>query len=161
MSSDLHRRSLILTGLAALSGCGFAPALGSGGAANAWRGAIKVTAPDTLRGYQMRARLDDHFGPQTTPRYELVLTYSEQQSAATVNTDGDTLRFQRLGTVEWSLSDASGALQTGRAQSFTSYAATGSTVATQAAAADAGARLAIILADKIRDDLYLWAVPSS
>ncbi|MDZ4134280.1 MAG: hypothetical protein U1D06_01625, partial [Paracoccaceae bacterium] len=60
-------------------------------------------------------------------------------------------RFNLTGTVDWGLTDmVSGARLTGgRVQSFTSYSATGSTVAGLSAEEDASLRLMRILADKI------------
>ena len=158
MSSDLTRRTLALTALAALAGCGFAPAFGDQGTAQKLRGAVAVTAPATTLGFALRQRVADRLGATTAPRYALTIEITQETEAAAITTDGDTTRFQLIGVATWALTDTGGsALTQGRAETFTSYAATGSTVATQAAAGDAADRLARTLADQIVDDLTLAA----
>lgn len=147
------RRGLLL-GLLALGGCGFSPAFGIGGAASQLRGAVVIEAPATVDGFTLSARLQDRFGPLQTPLYRLAVDLSQEQSAAAINADGDTTRLNLRGTAVWSLRDASGAvLLDGTAQTFASYAATSSTVATQAAAADAATRLSTALADLVVADI--------
>lgn len=144
-----------MLGLLALSGCGFAPAYGTGGAAQVLRGAVDVSAPDTIPGFQLAARLSDRLGPVAAPRFALSVTLDLNQSAAAINVEGDTTRFNLVGSAPWVLTEAgSGAtLLTGTARSFASYSAIGSTVATQTAADDAQTRLATVLADLIVADL--------
>ena len=75
-----------------------------------------------------------------------------------ITLDGDTTRFNLVGTADWTLSDmAGGAVTAGDVSTFTSYSATGSNVATQAAQADASARLAVAMADLIVSRLLLAA----
>ena len=159
MSSNLTRRFLGLTALAALAGCGFTPAFGSDGTAQKLRDAVQVTTPDTVLGFAMRSRVNDRLGAAASPLYALTMDLNQTEQAAAITSDGDTTRFQIGGVTRWSLTDiASGAvLASGQSETFASYAATGSTVATQAAAADAGNRLAIALADQVVSDMTLAA----
>ena len=62
-----------------------------------------------------------------------------------------------VGTVTWVLTHATRGetIADGRHETFTSYAATGSTTATQAAETDATARLSVALADMIGLDTML------
>lgn len=152
----LSRRAVVLSGCAALASCGFRPAYGPGGAAQKLRGAVVVQAPATVDGFTFSARLQDRFGPLegTTPRYRLVVDLVQDRTAAAINADGDTTRINVLGQADWSLLDAAGTIVlAGAAQTFASYAATASTVATQTAAADAATRLAAALADLIVADI--------
>lgn len=148
------RRSICLAALAALAGCGFQPALGTGGAAAALQGAVVVEAPATPDGFTLSARLQDRFGPLNTARYRLSVTYDTESSAAAINADGDTTRINLRGVSQWQLRDLAGQpLLSGTAQTFVSYSTTGTTVATQAAASDAGRRLATSLADLMVADM--------
>ncbi len=154
----LPARRFALLGLLALAGCGFAPAYGTGGAATPLRGAVSVVAPETVAGFRLRTRLTDRLGAAQTPRYVLTIALTQDQTAAAITTEGDTTRINLRGFAEWALTDTSGAtLAQGSSQTFTSYSATGSTVATQAAATDAETRLAVSLADMILADLTATA----
>ena len=155
MSSEVTRRGAVLAALGVLAGCGFAPALGRGSAALALQNAVAVDTPDSVRGFQLREAIADRIGQGA--RFRLEVTLDERQEAATVTQEGDIARFQLIGRADWRLTEGDALRASGVSQGFTSFAATGSTVATQAAAADAGARLAVILADTILADLTLAA----
>tara|TARA_R110002051_G_scaffold271530_1_gene331986 strand:+ start:21632 stop:22135 length:504 start_codon:yes stop_codon:yes gene_type:complete len=153
----LSRRSVLL-GALTLSGCGLAPVYGTQGTATPLRGAIAVTAPETVAGYRLRARFTERFGHVGEARYFLVVTMTQAPTPATITTDGDTTRFNLVGTANWTLNDAAGApLKAGTVETFTSYSATGSTVATQASETDAEARLSTALADLIVARLIIAA----
>jgi len=153
----LSRRSVLL-GALALSGCGLAPVYGTQGTATPLRDAVAVTAPETVAGYRLRARFTERLGHVGAARYFLVVTMTQVPTPATITTAGDTTRFNLVGTANWTLSDAAGAeLATGMVETFTSYSATGSTVATQAAETDAEARLSAALADLIVARLIMAA----
>ncbi|WP_296375853.1 LPS assembly lipoprotein LptE [Yoonia sp.] len=148
MSSDrIFRRAAIL-GLLALGGCGFVPVYGNGGGL---RGQIDFATPDSVAGFRLRERLEQRLGLPTETRYRLVVTLGEQRTPAAINPAGDTTRFNVIGRASWVLTDMADGVQAGAGvvETFTSYSATGSTVATQAAATDATARLSVALADMI------------
>lgn len=148
MSSDPISRRTAVLGLLALGGCGFAPVYGDGGGL---RGQIAFETPDNVAGFRMQDQLIRRLGQTETPRYILKTTLTLRRDPAAITSDGDTTRFNVIGRSEWSLHDiqSGGRVTSGTVQSFTSYAATGSTVATQAASTDADARLAVTLADMI------------
>jgi LPS-assembly lipoprotein len=151
----LYRRSLIL-GLCALPACGFTPAFGPGRSAEGLRNQVAIIAPDTVSGFALRTAIEDQLGRATTPVYTLTLTQSEASNSAAILPDGDNARFDLRGTVNWTLgSDTGGLVGSGVVRSFTSYSATGSTVATQAAEADARDRLSRTLADLVVSDIIL------
>ena len=151
MLSDGASRRAAVIGLLALAGCGFTPAYAPGSKVAEWQHVVAIEAPNTVFGYRMRARLQDGFGVPTAPRYTLSVAPKTAPVAATITEAGDITRINLTGNAEWVLSDAqTGAeVQNGLAQTFTSYSATGSTVATQAAEDDARDRLAAALADLI------------
>ena len=160
MSSDpRHGRRALCLGALALAGCGFTPALAPGGSALVLRDRVAVVAPATIPGFTLRAVLEERLGRGTGP-YTLTVGVDEALEAAARSRRGDTLRYSLVGVAGWTLSDADGrALGTGEVESFTGYAASGSTVATQTAATDARGRLMTILADRIVADLTLLDLP--
>ena len=149
LSNRPHRRAALL-GLLIMAGCGFAPAYGPSGEAEKWQNAVSIDAPDTVFGFRMRAQLTETLGHPTTPQYTLSVSPKTVPVSATITEDGDITRFNLTGNAEWTLTDVQGRqVNAGLAQTFTSYSATGSTVATQSAESDAGDRLAVALADLI------------
>lgn len=145
-----------MLGFLALTACGFVPAFGPGGVAGGLRNTVQIVAPDTVAGFALRIAIEDKLGQATTPLYTLDLTLQETTEAAAITVAGDTTRFDVRGSVDWTLgSDAGGQIGSGTVRSFTSYSATGSTVATQAAAADARTRLSQTLASLVVDELIL------
>ena len=161
MSSDRLQRRPVLLALLALGGCGFTPALAPTGTAGAWRGRIAVAAPDTIPGFAIRSRLIDRLGPADAAAATLTVSLDQALDAAALSQAGDTLRYNVVGAAGWQLTAADGTLLGGgQVDGFTSYAATGSTVATQTAATDAVGRLMIILADRIVAELMLLDPPT-
>lgn len=146
---DLSRRAALL-GLMALGGCGFSPIFGAGGTATHLQGAVTYQTPSTVAGFRLRSRFEDRLGRPNFPRFTLAVTLDIDLDSVAISEDGDITRFTLPGTARYALRDQNGAaVAQGTVNSFTSYSATGTTVATQAAAQDAEARLAIILADLI------------
>lgn len=108
--------------------------------------------------YQLRTRLIERLGDTVQARFSLSTTLTETPTPATITLDGDTTRFNLVGTADWALKDLADRLvASGNVETFTSYSATGSTVATQAAQVDASQRLSIALADLIVSRLILAA----
>jgi LPS-assembly lipoprotein len=95
--------------------------------------------------------LEQRLGVTSAPLFILSVKQTAQSSTSAIAEDGDTTRFNVIGTATWALTDAAtGAeIETGDVKAFTGYAATGSTTATQAAATDAARRLSVALADMI------------
>lgn len=152
------RRTAVL-GLLALGGCGFAPVYGNGGGL---RGQIVYDTPDSVAGFRLRDRLEQRLGRPDDARYVLAVTLRERRTPAAINAAGDTTRLNVIGTANWKLTDLPGdsVLESGSFETFTSYSATGTTVATQAAATDASARLSVALADMIVSRVMIFSAGS-
>ena len=143
-------RRVFLVGLTALAGCGFTPVYGPGGVAEGLRGRIDVVPPSDEEGFALVRRLEDRLGQPSAPDFTLTARIAIGEDAVGFLPDGTISRYNVLGQVDWRLvrtADASLALS-GREKSFTSYSATGTTVATLANERDAVERLMIILADQ-------------
>lgn len=145
------RRLLLFGALAlGLTGCGFTPLYGTGGTGTRLRGAVQVTAPQTVEGYRLAHRIEDRLGPATAPRYALAVTLDISSTPVAIDSTDTSTRINLPGTATWTLTDADGAvLGTGTVDSFTGYSTTGTTVATRSAEEDARDRLATVLADLI------------
>ncbi|SFR55592.1 LPS-assembly lipoprotein [Yoonia tamlensis] len=154
MSSNLPSRRFAILGLLALGGCGFAPVYGNG---TGLRGLIAFETDETVAGYRFGAQLEERLGLATAPRYLLRVTQTRAQRSAAIAEDGDTTRYNVTGTARWTLTDSASSEEVaqGQVDAFTSYSATGSTVATQTATVDADARLSVILADMVVDRLLI------
>lgn len=155
MSSRGISRRLALLCLLGLGACGFTPVYGPGGVGEAWQNAVVVDAPNTVFGFRIAGRLTDVFGTASAPRYTMQITPQIAPVAATITVEGDITRFNLTGNATWTLinRDTGATVTKGLVQTFTSYSATGSTVATQSAEADAQSRLAVALADLIVQQL--------
>ena len=109
-----------------------------------------IDAPDTVIGFRMGTHLTQLFGQPTDGQYTLSFAPQSAPVPATITEDGDITRFNLTGNATWTLVDAEGdPVADGLVQTFTSYSATGSTVATQSAENAARDRLAVALADLI------------
>ena len=161
MSSDrLHRRGVLVAFLAT-GACGFTPVYGPGASARALRGAVAIAAPDTIPGFAIRSRLIDRLGAPGEAAYTLDVTLDQALDVAALSQAGDALRYNVVGAAGWRLATADGrVIGSGQVENFTSYAATGSTVATQASATDAIGRLMVILADMIVAEVMLLDLPA-
>ena len=144
------RRFVLLAPLA-LAACGFTPALAPEGPASRLLGTVYVQDPTDKAGFDLVERLEERLGRPDSPRYDLAYTITTETVGAGFTTDNQITRYNVKGVIDYTLTDrASGARVTGgRVQSFTAYAATGSTVAGLAAEEDAALRLMRILADQI------------
>jgi LPS-assembly lipoprotein len=143
------RRTALLA-LAALAGCGFTPVYGPGTTASTLRDQVQITAPETVEGYRMLQALRDRLGDSTAPAYGLRVTLDITEVAAATTEEGSITRYTLPGTATYALTSVEGTpLAQGTVENFTSYSATGTTVATSTAQTDARARLAALLADQI------------
>ncbi|MFZ1468531.1 MAG: LPS assembly lipoprotein LptE [Paracoccaceae bacterium] len=157
--SSYNRRFLLLTPLA-LAACGFTPAYAPGGAATKLTGAVRLADPSDKNGFDFVERVEERFGRPQVHRYDLAYTIVTEAVGVGITTDNQITRYNLKGSIDYTLSDTgTGArLAGGRVQSFTAYAATGSTVAGLAAEEDAGLRLMRLLADQIVARLIAEAV---
>jgi len=146
-----YNRRLFLISAAALAGCGFTPAFAPGGAATRLQGRVLVDEPDSRPGYLLTRRFEERLGRANPARYGLSYSIGLTDSAIAVSSTNVITRYNKIGTVTWALRDlqTDKVLTSGKAESFTSYSASGTTVASQAAERDAEARLMVILTDQI------------
>lgn len=151
MSSSDRRAFLALIAAAPLAACGFAPAYGPSGAATALRGRVALQEPRTRAGFELVRRLQERLGPATAPRWRLAYTITTDDTGVAITPENAVTRYNIRGTVDWTLTDTTTDTRVdgGRATSFTSWSATGPTVAGLAAQEDAEDRLMVILADQI------------
>ena len=147
--SSFNRRSLLAC--LALAGCGFTPAFGPGGAAEGLQGTIRADDPADKNAFDLVERLEERIGRPETARFDLGYTIATAPVGVGITPDSAITRYNLTGAVDWGLTDTTTGtrLTGGRVNSFTSYSATGSTVAGLAAEQDAALRLMRILADQI------------
>ena len=148
--SSFNRRSLLLMPLA-LAACGFTPAFGPGGPAKGLAGTIRVADPTDKNGFDLVERLEERLGRPQADRFDLAYTIRTDSVGVGITPDNAITRYNLTGTIDWAMTDrSSGARLTGgTVASFTSWSATGSTVAGIAAKEDAALRLMRLLADQI------------
>lgn len=147
-------RRLFVAGGAALvlTGCGFVPVHGPGGAGGAMRHATAITAPRTEDGYRLLSTLEDRLGRSDSARWHLAVTLEMTETAAAYGADATIRRNTLVGEAGWRLSDIAGErlIGEGVARAFAGHDAGGNnTVALRAGAIDARERLAVMLADAI------------
>lgn len=146
--SSPDRRTFLL--FAALAGCGFTPAYAPDGPAEAIQRTIRPANPTDKRSFDLVQRLEERLGRPDAAAFDLAYAITTEPIGVGYTPDGAITRYNLTGRVVWSLTDAGGARVTGgTVDSFTSWSATGSTVAGLTAEEDAGLRLMRILADQI------------
>ena len=156
--SWFNRRTFLLMPLA-MAACGFTPTLAPGSAAAGLQGRIRVADPTDKNGFDFLQHMEERLGRPESPAYDVAYTITTAAVGVGINPQGDIQRYNLTGKIDWTLTRrADGARVTGgQAQSFTSYSATGTTVAELSAAQDAAVRLMGILADQIVADLQATA----
>jgi LPS-assembly lipoprotein len=152
-------RRTLLIGALALGGCGFTPVYGPGGAAEGLRGRITFDEPFDRAGFDLVRQLENRLGRATSPRWRLSASIRKSEVRIALTSEGVANRFQILGRVDYALQDieTEEPVTSGSVESFVSYSATRTAVATRAAQRDAEARLMVILADRIADELLATA----
>lgn len=148
--SSFNRRSFLFLPLG-LAACGFSPALAPGGAATGLMGTVRAADPTDKNGFDFVERIEERIGRPEAQRYDLAYSIATEAVGVGVTTDSRITRYNLKGAIDYALTDtATGErISGGRVQSFTSYSATGSTVAGLAAEEDAAFRLMRLLADQV------------
>jgi LPS-assembly lipoprotein len=148
--SSFNRRSLLLMPLA-LMACGFTPAYGPNGPAAGLQGSVSVASPDDKNSFDLVERLEERLGRPKVVAYDMTYTIKTNAVGVGITPDNAITRYNLNGSIDWALvSRTTGQRVTGgTVHSFTSYSATGSTVAGLAAQEDAARRLMRLLADQI------------
>ncbi|MPL60794.1 LPS-assembly lipoprotein [Rhodobacter sp. 140A] len=149
--SSSDRRTFLLLAAAALAGCGFTPAYGPQGGGTKLLGRVQTDSPATRDDFALIRRLSERLGPLETAHYRLAYTVKTQALGQAITPSNATTRYSLAGTVDYTLHDigTDAVLLTGKVASFTSWSATGTVVATDAAEEDAHRRLMSMLADQI------------
>lgn len=149
-------RRAFLIGAIVLSGCGFSPVYAPGGG-DQTRGQIAVAAPADEEGFALVERLEDRLGRASdSAPYTLTAEIFLVEDAVGFLPDGTISRYNISGRVDWIVADTAGATRiVGSEESFTSYSATSTTVATTVARRDARRRLMVLLADRIVADILI------
>lgn len=156
MSPDAVTRRAVLLGPLLLAACGFVPAYGPGGPGERLRGRIGLQIPDTPDGFRLRAEIEDRLGPARAEAAVLIVEPIVRAFEAGITPGGAITRYMLEGRAPWRLAGPAGtSLAEGEASAFTGYSATGTTVATRAAAEDARERLMALLAEEIVARLLL------
>ncbi len=153
--SSYSRRFILCAMPAALAGCGFSPAFAPGGAATRLQNNILLDEPQGREGYLFNRHFEDRLGRGVQGKYGLSYSITLDEDAIAITEDNVITRFNLLGSVKYALRDmqSKAVLVSGQVDNFTSYSASGTTVATQAAQRDAEARLMVVLADQIINKL--------
>ena len=159
MSSPDRRFVLTLLAALPLAACGFTPAYAPGGAAGKLRGRIAVQAPQDRNSFDLVRELEQRLGVAAAPLYDLNVSLVLERLSGGITPDNEITRYQLKGAATWSLSAVQGGTRVagGMARSFTSWSATGSTVAGLVAEEDANRRLMVILADQITTQIVARA----
>ncbi len=149
MPSCSSRRSVLA--FLALSACGFTPAFGTKGPAEGLLGAVRTADPTDKNSFDFVQRMDEQLGRPTTPAFDLAYAITTAPIGVGITPAGAITRYNLTGAVDWSLTRRADGVRVtgGHVESFTSYSATGSTVAGLAAEADAALRLVRLLADQV------------
>ena len=150
------RRRFLSYALAALAGaplaaCGFTPAYGPSGPTRNLQGAIRAADPNDKRGFDFVERLEERLGNADHARYDLSYTIDTHSLGVGITADNSITRYNLRGSADWRVIERATGKQVtaGRAQSFTSWSATSTTIAGITSAEDASYRLMRILADQV------------
>lgn len=152
-----RRRFGVILAAAALAGCGFTPVYGPDGTGAALLGQLSLDTPQDRNAYLLQRRIEERLGQATAGAWRLSTQIKTDDIGLGFTTDGDITRYNINGTTDYTLrrTGSSEIFRQGKIQHFTSYSATGTTVATLAAKRDAEVRLMTILADQIIDQLLI------
>lgn len=143
-------RSALIGGCTLLASCGFAPLYGPGGPGDTLHGQVEIAEPTTENEFDFVSRVENRLGRTAAGPMRLDYTIDTRREGLAITADQETQRYNIVGEVTYQVTDTTtgAVLSTGRTNSFTSYSATGTTVATSTASRDAEARLMVILADQ-------------
>jgi LPS-assembly lipoprotein len=165
MSSSDRRSFLALIAAAPLAGCGFSPSYGPTGPAQGLRHRIKADPPRSRADFAFVSAFENNLGRTEAPAYHLSYQITVQTVQLAVTPEGAILRYNFVGTVIYTVTDAAtgAVLNQGTANSFTASAATRSTIAAASSETDASDRLMQILADIVVTQLIAtsrnWVTP--
>lgn len=158
----LRRRAALFGLAAALSGCGFAPALAPGRPAAGLLGRVRADDPTDRRGHAFAARIEERLGRPGPGAWRLAYTIETAPVGVGITPAGATTRVQLTGAVRFALraAGAEAPLLEGREESFAAYSTTDTAVATLVAEEAAETRLMRLLADRVVARLIAWPGPA-
>lgn len=135
----------------AVAACGFAPAYGTKGKAQVLVGSVRPADPTDKNSFDFVQHIEDRLGRSTQPIYHLAYTIKTDAIGAGITPDGAITRYTVKGGLDWTLTRLTdqARMAGGHIDAFTSYSATGSTVAGQTAQIDANLRLMRLLGDDL------------
>ncbi len=135
----------------ALAACGFTPAFGTKGSAEGLLGTVRTADPTDKNSFDFVQRMEERLGRPTRPLYDLTYTITTDPIGVGITPDAAITRYNLTGGLDWTLTRRADKLRItgGHIDSFTSYSATGSTVAGLTAETDASLRLMRLLADEV------------
>lgn len=147
---SLSSRLLLILPLV-LAACGFTPVYGPGGTGQALQNNVSTAEPATRNDFLLNQRLEERLGRVDDAPYLLTVSTSLSVGRLALDTQGTTTRFNVVGVSQYALADrdTGRVIASGSVDNFTSYSASGTTIATRAASKDAQERLMVILADQI------------
>lgn len=159
MSLSDRRVFLFSLGALALSGCGYEPVYGTGGAAAGLKNRVTVKQVNSSLGYVFAGRMEERLGTPSDPAYQLSYALRTRKAGLAVTKSQSTTRFNIIGSADYTLRNlATGAtVASGTVSNQTGYSASSTTVTTLAAERDANERLMIILADQVMTRLIAQA----
>lgn len=151
MSSSDRRQFLSLLAALPVAACGFTPAYAPNAAGSKLRGRVAVQAPKTRDQYALVARLETRLGRPEAAAYDLGYTLTTSRISGGISPDNEITRYTLRGEATYTLTEISTGTRIagGTVKNFTSWSATGTTVAGIAADEAAAERLMTILADDI------------
>lgn len=151
------RRSLLVSLPLALAACGFAPAYGPQG--SSLTGLVRASDPTDKNSFDFVQHFEERLGRSAQPVYGLAYTITTDAIGVGITPDGAITRYTVTGGLDWTLTRLADQTRMagGHIEAFTSYSATGSTVAGQTAQSDAYLRLMRLLGD----DLVLRLIAAS
>lgn len=136
--------------LAALAGCGFRPVYLPDSATQKFQDQIFVQAPTKRVEYEFVKALQGQVGRAQSGQFKLSYDIEMTTRSTVVSAAQELERFSVEGLVSFTLTDSENTpITSGSTRSFTTYSATGSTLASDRSQRDAENRLAVILADQV------------
>lgn len=151
MSLPDRRQFLTLLAALPLAGCGFTPVYGPNGAGTRLQGRVAFATPVSRADFQLVTALQNRLGATGTAAYDLGYSVTTSVEKGGFVNGNEITRYTLRGNAAYTLTDHAtrAVLAKGTVLNFTSWSATGSTVAGIAAEEAASERLMQLLADDI------------
>lgn len=148
---------IVATPLAACGG--FVPAFGPDSGARALLNRVAVADPTDKNAFDLVQRVEERLGRAVSPAYSLGYEIVTDEVDLGVTPANAITRYNVTGSVSFTLTDIAtkSVVSSGTASTFTAFAASGTTVSTDASRADAYQRLMRLLADQVVTRLVIAA----